>query len=152
MSLICLDIMSTSHESSQRGLLGRRSCSPASGVRVGPAASKLARVGVMCTNESRLTLLHLQSGRLSRMRCVCPCSRGAAAAADLLTRRPADPSILAQQLITPFLDLDIKYYDLGMENRDATDDKVTVEAAEAILKYGVGIKVGRSAKRVSGVA
>lgn len=45
------------------------------------------------------------------------------------------------QLITPFLDLDIKYYDLGMEHRDATDDKVTIEAAEAIQKYGVGIKV-----------
>jgi len=48
--------------------------------------------------------------------------------------------IIKDELITPFLDLDIKYYDLGMENRDATDDKVTVEAAEAILKYGVGIK------------
>lgn len=48
----------------------------------------------------------------------------------------------AQKLITPFLDLDIKYYDLGMEYRDQTDDKVTIEAAEAIIKYGVGIKVG----------
>lgn len=44
------------------------------------------------------------------------------------------------QLILPFLDIDIKYYDLGMENRDATDDKVTVEAADAIKKYNVGIK------------
>ncbi len=43
-------------------------------------------------------------------------------------------------LILPYLDLDIKYYDLGMENRDATDDKVTLEAAEAIKKYNVGIK------------
>lgn len=42
--------------------------------------------------------------------------------------------------ILPYLDLDIKYYDLGMENRDATDDKVTVEAAEAIKQYHVGIK------------
>lgn len=38
------------------------------------------------------------------------------------------------KLIFPFLDLDIKYFDLGLENRDATDDKVTVESAEATLK------------------
>jgi len=38
------------------------------------------------------------------------------------------------QLIFPFLDLDIKYFDLGLPHRDATDDKVTVEAAEATLK------------------
>jgi len=44
------------------------------------------------------------------------------------------------QLIFPFLDLDIKYYDLGILHRDATDDKVTVEAAEATLKYNVAIK------------
>lgn len=49
-------------------------------------------------------------------------------------------SFIKKQLILPYLDLDIKYYDLGMENRDATDDKVTVEAAEAIKKYNVGIK------------
>lgn len=49
-------------------------------------------------------------------------------------------SFIKEKLITPYLDLDIKYYDLGMENRDKTDDKVTVEAAEAIKKYNVGIK------------
>jgi hypothetical protein len=38
------------------------------------------------------------------------------------------------QLIFPFLDLDIKYFDLGLPHRDATDDKVTVEAAETTLK------------------
>ncbi len=47
---------------------------------------------------------------------------------------------IKDKLILPYLDIDIKYYDLGMENRDATDDKVTVEAAEAIKKYNVGIK------------
>ena len=47
---------------------------------------------------------------------------------------------IKDKLITPYLDIDIKYYDLGMENRDKTDDKVTVEAAEAIKKYNVGIK------------
>ena len=44
------------------------------------------------------------------------------------------------QLILPFLDVDLKYYDLSIENRDQTDDKVTVEAAEAIQKYKVGVK------------
>jgi hypothetical protein len=41
------------------------------------------------------------------------------------------------QLIFPFLDLDIKYFDLGLPNRDATDDRVTVESAEATLKYAI---------------
>lgn len=48
--------------------------------------------------------------------------------------------LIKDKLIFPFLDLQIDYYDLGMEHRDATDDKVTVEAAEAIKKHGVGIK------------
>ncbi len=47
---------------------------------------------------------------------------------------------IKDKLILPYLDIDIKYYDLGIEHRDATDDKVTVEAAEAIKKYGVGVK------------
>ena len=47
---------------------------------------------------------------------------------------------IKEKLIFPYLDLDIKYYDLGMENRDATNDQVTVDAAEAIKKYKVGIK------------
>lgn len=47
---------------------------------------------------------------------------------------------IKEKLILPYLDIDIKYFDLGMENRDATDDKVTVESAEAIMKYNVGIK------------
>ncbi|MBS0408843.1 MAG: NADP-dependent isocitrate dehydrogenase [Proteobacteria bacterium] len=48
--------------------------------------------------------------------------------------------LIKDKLILPFLDIPIDYYDLGMEHRDATDDKVTVEAAEAIKKWGVGIK------------
>ena len=48
--------------------------------------------------------------------------------------------LIKDKLIFPFLDLQIEYYDLGMENRDATDDRVTVEAAEAIKRHGVGIK------------
>jgi isocitrate dehydrogenase len=47
---------------------------------------------------------------------------------------------IKDKLIVPYLDLDIKYYDLGMEYRDATNDQVTIDAAEAIKKYGVGIK------------
>jgi isocitrate dehydrogenase len=47
---------------------------------------------------------------------------------------------IKDKLILPYLDIDIKYYDLSMENRDATDDKVTVDAANAIKQYGVGVK------------
>jgi isocitrate dehydrogenase len=47
---------------------------------------------------------------------------------------------IKDKLILPYLDLDIKYYDLGMENRDATNDQVTIDSAEAIKKYSVGIK------------
>jgi isocitrate dehydrogenase len=48
--------------------------------------------------------------------------------------------LIKKKLILPYLDIDLKYYDLGMEHRDATDDKVTVEAANAIKQYGVGVK------------
>ncbi|HEV7689288.1 MAG TPA: NADP-dependent isocitrate dehydrogenase [Hyphomonadaceae bacterium] len=48
--------------------------------------------------------------------------------------------LIKQRLILPYLDIDLKYYDLGIENRDATDDKVTVEAAEATKKYNVAVK------------
>ena len=49
-------------------------------------------------------------------------------------------SFIKQQLILPYLDLNIKYFDLSIQHRDATDDRVTIEAAEAIKKYNVGIK------------
>ncbi|MBB2205771.1 NADP-dependent isocitrate dehydrogenase [Gluconacetobacter takamatsuzukensis] len=49
-------------------------------------------------------------------------------------------SFIKEKLILPYLDIDLKYYDLGIEHRDATDDQVTVEAAEAIKKYRVGVK------------
>ena len=48
--------------------------------------------------------------------------------------------LIKKKLILPYLDINLDYYDLGMENRDATDDKVTIEAAEAIKKHGVGVK------------
>ena len=47
---------------------------------------------------------------------------------------------IKDKLIHPYLDIDLKYYDLGMESRDATDDQITIDAAEAIKKYGVGVK------------
>ncbi len=49
-------------------------------------------------------------------------------------------SFIKEQLILPYLDVDLKYYDLGIESRDATDDQITVDAAEAIKQYGVGVK------------
>jgi isocitrate dehydrogenase len=48
--------------------------------------------------------------------------------------------LIKKKLILPYLDIDLKYFDLGMEHRDATDDKVTIEAANAIKQYGVGVK------------
>jgi isocitrate dehydrogenase len=49
-------------------------------------------------------------------------------------------AFIKQQLILPYLDVELKYFDLGIESRDATDDAITVEAAEAIKRYGVGVK------------
>jgi isocitrate dehydrogenase len=49
-------------------------------------------------------------------------------------------SIIKNQLILPYLDIDIKYFDLGIEYRDKTDDQVTIDAANAIKEYNVGIK------------
>ena len=57
---------------------------------------------------------------------------------DEMTRIMWD--FIKQKLILPYLDIDLLYYDLGMEHRDATDDQVTVEAAEKIKEVGVGIK------------
>ncbi|MEO3787815.1 NADP-dependent isocitrate dehydrogenase [Actinocorallia sp. B10E7] len=47
---------------------------------------------------------------------------------------------IKDQLILPYLDVDLKYYDLSIQNRDATDDQVTVDSANAIKQYGVGVK------------
>jgi isocitrate dehydrogenase len=49
-------------------------------------------------------------------------------------------SFIKDKLIHPYLDINLDYYDLGIEHRDATDDQVTVDAANAIAKYGVGVK------------
>src|SRR6187399_1329351 len=47
---------------------------------------------------------------------------------------------IKERLILPYLDIGLRYYDLGIESRDATEDRITVEAAEAIKQYGVGVK------------
>jgi len=47
---------------------------------------------------------------------------------------------IKDSLILPYLDVNLEYYDLGMEHRDATDDQVTIDSARAIQKHGVGIK------------
>jgi isocitrate dehydrogenase len=48
--------------------------------------------------------------------------------------------LIKEKLISPFLDIDLKYYDLGIKHRDETNDKVTIEAANAIKEYGIGVK------------
>ena len=48
--------------------------------------------------------------------------------------------MIKDKLVFPFLDVELDYYDLGMEHRDATDDQVTIDAAHAIQKHGVGVK------------
>ena len=62
--------------------------------------------------------------------------------------------IIKDKLILPFLDIELHTFDLGMEHRDATDDQVTIDCAEAIKKYNVGIKcatITPDEKRVEGI-
>ena len=49
-------------------------------------------------------------------------------------------NFIKEKLILPYLDIDIKYYDLGIKNRDKTSDQITIDCAKAIKKIGVGIK------------
>ncbi|MCA1948455.1 MAG: NADP-dependent isocitrate dehydrogenase, partial [Armatimonadetes bacterium] len=49
-------------------------------------------------------------------------------------------AMIKERLILPYVDLPIEYYDLSIQNRDATEDRVTIEAARAIQRCGVGIK------------
>ena len=48
--------------------------------------------------------------------------------------------MIKEELLLPFIDLKTEYYDLGLENRNKTDDQVTVDSANATLKYGVAVK------------
>ncbi len=49
-------------------------------------------------------------------------------------------TFIKDKLIEPYLDIDLKYYDLSIEKRDATDDQITIDAANAIKEFGVGVK------------
>ena len=49
-------------------------------------------------------------------------------------------SFIKKKLIKPYLDINLKYFDLGIESRDKTSDQITIDCANAIKKYGVGIK------------
>ncbi len=62
---------------------------------------------------------------------------------------------IKEKLILPYLDLEIKYFDLGIESRDETNDQITIDAANAIRKVGVGIKcatITPDEARVEGVS
>ena len=47
---------------------------------------------------------------------------------------------IKDNLVHPYVDIDLKYFDLGMKSRDATDDQITIDAANAVKQYGVGVK------------
>ena len=56
-------------------------------------------------------------------------------------------AFIKEQLILPYLDVDLKYFDLSIESRDATDDQITIDAANATKQYGVGVKCHDHARR-----
>ncbi len=56
-------------------------------------------------------------------------------------------SFIKERLILPYVDVDLHYYDLGMEKRDETDDQITIDAANAIKEHGVGVKCARPSRR-----
>ncbi|TVU15301.1 hypothetical protein EJB05_38815 [Eragrostis curvula] len=99
---------------------------------------------------SPLARLPLPAGRVFR----CVSLRCYAAAADQHRIKVQNPMVemdgdemtrviwkmIKDKLILPYLDVDLKYYDLGILNRDATDDRVTIESADATLKYNVAVK------------
>ena len=55
-------------------------------------------------------------------------------------RRKAEPFFIKNKLILPYLDIELKYFDLGIKNRNNTNDQVTIDAANAIKEHKVGIK------------
>lgn len=67
-----------------------------------------------------------------------PCGPVVEMQGDEMTRIIWD--LIKEKLILPFLDVDLHFYDLSVQNRDATNDQVTIDAANAILKYNVGVK------------
>ncbi|KAL7753873.1 Isocitrate dehydrogenase [NADP], mitochondrial precursor (Oxalosuccinate decarboxylase) [Sorochytrium milnesiophthora] len=97
------------------------------------ASSRLPRLGMLAATSSRHLATTTSVG--SRIKVANPVVE---MDGDEMTR--VIWAWIKERLIAPYVDVDIKYYDLGMEHRDATDDKVTVDAANAVLKYNVGIK------------
>lgn len=105
----------------------------------------------MSTNIKASQRLAAESARMGSIDQQRRASSGAAAAAKIKVKNPivemdGDEMTriiwqdIKDKFIYPYLDIDLKYYDLGLPYRDETDDKVTVEAAEAIKKYSVGVK------------
>jgi isocitrate dehydrogenase len=99
-----------------------------------------------CFIPSRPGALYRRIARISR-----PIGSIAAAVAKIKVENPVVEldgdemtriiwSFIKEQLILPYLDLDLVYFDLGIESRDASEDRITVEAAEAIKQHGVGVK------------
>ena len=58
-------------------------------------------------------------------------------------------AFIKEKLIRPYLDIDLKYYDLGIEKRDETEDQITIDCANAIKEYGVGVKCATITPAVS---
>jgi isocitrate dehydrogenase len=85
---------------------------------------------------------------------VSQCQKGQIARASMQKIKVANPVVeldgdemtriiwqfIKEKLILPYLDIDLKYYDLSVESRDATDDRITIDAAKAIQQYRVGVK------------
>jgi isocitrate dehydrogenase len=99
--------------------------------------------------------MHYAAGRLQPVQPATPSSgRQAPEGQEMAKIKVANPvveldgdemtriiwQVIKDKLIHPYLDIDLEYYDLGVEHRDATNDKVTVDAAEAIKRHGVGVK------------
>jgi len=60
-------------------------------------------------------------------------------------------SFIKERLILPYIDVDLHYYDLGMEKRDETDDQITIDAANAIKEHGVGVSARPSRRMKRGL-
>ncbi|XP_057532277.1 isocitrate dehydrogenase [NADP]-like [Amaranthus tricolor] len=102
-------------------------------------------------NANISKFIHFQRLKFSSLRCFSSSSVSASPIQRIKVHNPIVEmdgdemtriiwKLIKDRLIFPFLDLDIKYYDLGILNRDATDDRVTVESAEATRKYSVAVK------------
>ncbi|KAI5117938.1 hypothetical protein M0805_002051 [Coniferiporia weirii] len=100
--------------------------------RVSPASYSLSRATLRHVPITRLMATAAQGGKIVVKNPVVELD------GDEMTRIIWKK--IREELVLPYLQLDIKYYDLGMENRDATNDQVTIDSAEAIKKYNVGIK------------